>query len=245
MNLNQYEEQTAKFFGETVFRDLRQLKLHSIYRPQSKYFQRCFEALLEVEDQFIQDLIFNIKEQRVEGAFAEFGIFQGAWIERFYQITERIGLSDRDIYGFDSFQGLSAPHSEYDGPFWKEGMYAASREEVEERLDILKRPRIKLIEGFFEQSLKTAEAQKVKSIAFSRIDCDIYEPAKECLEFLSNRLAHNSVLVFDDWPHSFEIGEGRAFAEWVPTVPHLGFEFIFMGPWDHLHLRVTHRNRPK
>jgi len=60
---------------------------------------------------------------------------------------------------------------------------------------------------------------------------------------LSKRLVHGSILVFDDWAHNFDVGEDRAFAEWVPTVPHLQFRFLFLGPWDHLHIRVLHRDK--
>ena len=80
-------------------------------------------------------------------------------------------------------------------------------------------------------------------MAFRRIDCDLCEPALECLHFLSSRLAHGSILVFDDWTHDFEVGEGRGFAEWVSTVPNLRFEFLFLGPWGHLHLRVLHKDK--
>lgn len=241
MKLSDYEEQCCSIFGEPIFRDLRNIKLHSIYPSDSKYFQKCYDALLSVEWECIEDIVRDLKKKAVNGAFAEFGIFQGAWIERLYMMTERVGLADRDIYGFDSFQGLSAPHPTHDVDFWKQGMYAASKKDVEQRLRTVERPRIKLVEGFFSDSLKSKQAQEIDAIAFARIDCDIYEPARQCLDYLSTRLTNNSILVFDDWTHDFEKGEGRAFAEWVPTVRHLGFQFLFMGPWDHLHIRVVHK----
>ena len=68
--------------------------------------------------------------------------------------------------------------------------------------------------------------------------------ALTCLRYLAHRLSHGSVLVLDDWPHRIDIGEGRAFAEWIPSVPHLKFEFLFLGTWGHLYIRVWHRDRP-
>ena len=68
--------------------------------------------------------------------------------------------------------------------------------------------------------------------------------AVSACDILANRLSHGSVLVLDDWPHRIDIGEGRAFAEWVPSVPHLKFEFLFLGTWGHLYIRVWHRDRP-
>jgi Macrocin-O-methyltransferase (TylF) len=140
--------------------------------------------------------------------------------------------------------GLSAPHPEFDSSFWEEGTYSASRQIVETNLRVAERPRIQLIEGFFADSLLTEEATAHSKIAFARIDCDIYEPSCQCLRYLANRLAHGSVPVLDDWPNRIDIGEGRAFAEWVPSVPHLKFEFLFLGTWGHLYIRVWHRDRP-
>lgn len=243
MSMN-YEDLSTQYFGHRLSRDVRSMKMFSVYGDNSNYFQKCYEVLLSVEYQCIQDLIRDLRAQFVPGAFAEFGIFQGAWINRLYEMTEAENLSDRLIYGFDSFKGLSAPSPTHDISFWKEGMYAASVEEVRANVHALSRPRIKLVEGFFSESLKSIEATSLGDIAFARIDCDIYEPAKQCLEYLSNRLVHGSLLVFDDWTHDYEVGEGRAFAEWISTVPHLEFKFLFLGPWDHLHLRVLHRGRP-
>src|SRR5271168_1284882 len=140
--------------------------------------------------------------------------------------------------------GLSAPHPEFDSSFWEQGAYSASRPVVETNIRVAERPRIHLIEGFFADSLETAEATAYSEVAFARIDCDIYEPSCQCLRYLAHRLSHGSVLVLDDWPHRIDIGEGRAFAEWIPSVPHLKFEFLFLGTWGHLYIRVWHRDRP-
>jgi hypothetical protein len=239
----EYGTKTEKYFGTAISRDIRNVKLSSSYPLDSPYFDRCYTALLSVELECIEELINGLGDKRVPGAFVEFGIFQGAWIKRLHEMTEKAGLSNREIYGFDSFQGLSVPHEKFDSSFWKEGMYAAPRVVVEANVGAADRPRIKLVEGFFSESLKGAEAAKLTDVAFARIDCDIYEPAKQCLEFLSDRLAHGSILVFDDWSHDFALGEARAFEEWVETVPHLNFKFIFLGPWDHLHLRVLHEDK--
>jgi SAM-dependent methyltransferase len=227
--------------GVPVPSDLRNTKLVSVYPPDSEWFQRSMDALFKIECDYAQGLINDIKQQKVTGAFVEFGVFQGRWLKLLSEMTERAGLGDRPLWGFDSFRGLSSPHSAYDTSFWKEGMYAASRAEVERNLDTANHPRIKLVEGFFAESLKGQEAARLGDVAYARIDCDIYEPAVESLAFLSQRLSHGAVLAFDDWTHDIDYGETRAFAEWVPKVPHLRFEFLCLGPWDHIYLRVWHR----
>ena len=147
----------------------------------------------------------------------------------------------RRVYGFDSFEGLSEPHPEHDHPFWKKGQYACSFEQVSQNLPTAQRPRIKLVKGFFEKSLRGPEAQLAERFCYARIDCDIYPPALECLRYLPHRLVDGAILVFDDWPHARGLGEQLALEEWIPTVPHLEFEFLFYGSIGHFYTRVHHR----
>jgi len=153
-----YEEAARQLFGEALTRDLRNAKFHSIYKSDTSWFERCYHALLAVEHDYIQALVDGIASQSIPGSLVEFGIFQGAWINRLYEMTERAGISDREILGFDSFQGLSKPHPDFDTSFWKEGMYAAPKAQVEANVNAEQRPRIKLVEGFFSDSLVAAPA---------------------------------------------------------------------------------------
>lgn len=239
---SEYAHLTRKFLGTSLPTEYRAQKIHFIYPPESEWFAKAFAALFAIELEYVDNLLLDLKSRDVPGAFAEFGIFQGAWINRLHEMTERAGLGDRQIWGFDSFAGLSRPHPSADSPFWKEGMYTASRCEVEKNVHAAERQRIHLIEGFFFQSLRGgADAAALGEVALARIDCDIYEPALDCLRYLGQRLANGSVLVFDDWTHHHEIGETRAFFEWAPSVPHLRFEFLILGPWDHCYMRVWHK----
>jgi hypothetical protein len=213
------------------------------FPANSTWGNKAHQSLLAIEVEYVDDLLIGIRDHDVEGAIAEFGVFEGWWTGHLFEATERLEIP-RPILGFDSFMGLSAPHPEFDSSFWEEGTYSASRQTVETNLRVAERPRIHLIEGFFADSLVTDEATAYSKIAFARIDCDIYEPSCQCLRYLATRLSHGSVLVLDDWPHRIDIGEGRAFAEWVPSVPHLKFEFLFLGTWGHLYIRVWHRDRP-
>ncbi len=235
-----YYRMAAPVFGRALPSDIRNILLMSDYPQDSVWFNKCYKALLDVEFEYAQHLLQHIKDHEIAGDLVEFGIFQGAWLNKFYDATTRVGLN-RMIWGFDSFAGLSKPHETYDVDFWKEGMYAVSRVEVEDRIRAKERRRIKLIEGFFRDSLKTPEAQSLGPVCFARIDCDLYEPALDCLRFLSSRLSDGAILVFDDWSFSPDVGEARAFFEWVKITPHLSFEYLSHGPWGHLYLRVRHR----
>lgn len=217
--------------------------LATSFSPETPWGARFYDAMCRVEHEWVEELLKSIHSENVPGAIVEFGILEGYWVGKLYDTTEAIGMTDRMIIGFDSFRGLSSPHPVFDDPFWKEGTYKATRELVDQRLRTVERPRIKLVEGYFADSLMTEAATQINQIAFARIDCDIYEPALQCLNYLGSRLTDGAILVFDDWPHQLSVGEGRAFYEWVPAVPHLRFEFLGYGAWGHLYLRVWYRDQ--
>jgi tetratricopeptide (TPR) repeat protein len=233
-----YEEWFASVFRQRV--PAPTVRIATSWQEDSHWGRKAFLALLQVEYDYVTQLLTEIRDAGVLGDIAEFGIFEGGWINVLWQATEQLSMARR-IYGFDSFAGLSEPHPERDQAFWKKGQYACSFEQVAQNVQLAGRPRIKLVKGFFENSLRGADAQVAEKFAYARIDCDIYEPALDCLRYLAPRLADGAILVFDDWPHLRGFGEQRAFEEWLPTVPHLEFEFLFYGVIGHFYIRVHHR----
>lgn len=236
-----YQHQTAATFGRPLMPITDSgFKLASSLAHESPYFEGPGQALFAAELRITGDLLRDIQQHDVPGAIVEFGVFKGFWLNHLYDLMKAAQLN-REIWGFDSFQGLSSPAAEFDDPFWKEGMFTAGLEEVMQQIQADQRPEFKLVPGFFADSLKGEQASTLGTVSLARIDCDIYQPTVECLEYLSHRLAHGSVLVFDDWSHRVDKGETRAFFEWAPTVPHLEFEFLFLGIWDHFYVRVWHK----
>jgi hypothetical protein len=183
-------------------------KLVSSIPSDSLYFLAPSRELFNAELAICQDLISDIEIHEVSGDLVEFGVYWDAWLNHLFELMKAAKLN-RQIWGFDSFQGLSSPSQENDDPFWKQGMFAAGLEEVRRLTQADLRPELRLVPGFFENSLDTEEAQSLKDISFARIDCDIYQPTVECLRYLSRRLSHGSVLVFDDWSHRTDYGETR------------------------------------
>lgn len=233
-----YEDWCRSAFRQNI--PVPGVRIATSWPEESEWGLRAYTALAQVECAYVTKLLEEIRDRRIEGDVAEFGIFQGGWINFLYDVTQRLGL-DRRIYGFDSFEGLSDPHPEHDHAFWQKGQYACSLEQVSQNVQAAARPRIKLVKGFFEKSLRSPEALVAEKFAFVRIDCDIYQPALDCLRYLGPRLTDGATLVFDDWPHLRGYGEQRAFEEWLPSVPHLEFEFLFYGPIGHFYMRVHHK----
>ena len=234
-----YEAWFAATFGQEVATP--NVRIATSWNEDSRWGKKAHNALVGVECEYAAELLREIQEKRIAGDIVEFGIFEGWWIDFLWSTTQRLGLLRR-VYGFDSFAGLSEPDPEHDDTFWKKGQYACGYEQVARNVRAAERRRIKLVPGFFEKSLRGAEAQLAPEFCYARIDCDLYRPALECLTYLSTRLADGAILVFDDWPHRRGIGEQRAFEEWVATVPELRFEFLFYGTIGHFYLRVHRKN---
>ena len=213
--------------------------LHTSWALGSKYGDLHNGKLAEIFVNAEQDFIEDLHRQNVEGSIVEFGVFEGYMLGKLLERAESIG-GNRMFYGFDSFEGLSEPSKENDYDSWEKGQFAAGYDLVARNLKLSERPHLKLIKGWVEDSLKSPEAQSIKSIAYARIDVDIYDPTWECLEYISTRLANGAILAFDDWAYTSEKGESKAFIEWVPTVPHLRFEWIGQCS-SRFYLKVYHR----
>lgn len=219
----------------------RSLALATSWSPDSKYGRGVKEAMNSAERVFACDLLSEIQTQDVPGAIVEFGVFEGDWLQTLTNHCEAIGLK-RTIWGFDSFEGLPAPKDGLDISGFRAGEYVADFNFVYRRLQCDKRD-VRLVKGWFRDTLPTPQVQGIERIAFARIDCDLYEPAVECLDYLGQRLADGAVLVFDDWSWWFGHGEPRAFFEWAEKSG-LRFEFLAYTSWIHLYLRVR-RDSPE
>jgi hypothetical protein len=215
--------------------------LASGFDPGGEWEAMMHNAMIGVECEYVECLLKEIRDQNVPGDLVEFGIHEDRWVNFLCERSESIGLTGRAVIGYDSYQDLSGPGSNRDTAFWKQGIHAAARNEIEQPIQTHSRPRIRRIEGCFADSLGSYEARQVKQIAYARIGCDVYEPALQCLNYLSDRLSEGAILVLDNWQHRIDVGVGPAFAQWVNAVPWLRFEFLFHGTGGHLYLRVRRR----
>lgn len=189
--------------------------------------------------EFEESLIEGLRDSGIEGCIVEFGVYEGATLKRLIEAAEKAGIT-RKFYGFDSFEGLSAPSPEFDYDSWKEGQYSAGYEVAARNLRLSERPHLTLVKGWLQDSLRDPEVRKITDIAYARVDVDIYQPTVECLDFLANRMANGAILVFDDWAYTTEKGESRAFLEWVPKVPWYRFEHLAQCA-SRFYIKVHHR----
>jgi O-methyltransferase len=161
----------------------------------------------------------------VPGAMVECGVWRGGSMMAAALTLLRLGISDRDLYLYDTFAGMPPP-SEADttrsgeraadllaqGDESSHIWAIASLDDVRAAVLSVGYPeeRIHFVEGLVEETLpETAPAE----ISLLRLDTDWYRSTKHELEHLYPRLAPGGVLILDDY--GYWQGARRAVDEYL------------------------------
>jgi hypothetical protein len=165
------------------------------------------------------DGVEHVVRSGVPGALVECGVWKGGSMMAAALTLLRLGASDRDLYLFDTFQGMPPPteddvFSAYDGyspmRHWRRranrggpaesSWHYVSAGEVRAALLSTGYPaeRLHLVEGRVEETLPAGAPD---GIALLRLDTDWYESTRHELETLYPRLSPGGVLVLDDYGH--------------------------------------------
>lgn len=153
----------------------------------------------------------------IEGDFVECGVFKGASPILMAHCLLRHGITDRNIYLYDTFEGMPKPTEwdvDYSGASSMDVWLKTKWEHVDGSSDVycsiddvrsnLQRAapypadRFILTKGKVEETIPAVMPEK---IALLRLDTDYYESTKHELEHLFPRLQRGGVLVIDDYGH--------------------------------------------
>jgi hypothetical protein len=157
---------------------------------------------------FITHLEFFKQTSTVRGEILEFGIFKGnsffRWI-KFRDLLEQ--TSSRKVIGFDIFGDF--PEAKYEGDkqrrddFVEEtnGGKSISLQEMQELLDKQSLSKnVELVKGDILVTLKDyLNNNPHLKISLLHIDVDLYEPVKEILEQLYDRVSTGGIIILDDY----------------------------------------------
>ncbi len=157
-----------------------------------------------------------VVQNKIAGDFVECGVWRGGSTMAAALTLKRCGDTSRDLYLFDTYEGMSAPTSEdvmFDGqkasdilsevkPAEGFGNYwcVAGLEDVTRNLHSTGYPKDKLhfVKGKVED---TVPKQAPEKIAILRLDTDWYESTAHELNHLYPRLVEGGVLIIDDYGH--------------------------------------------
>ena len=164
----------------------------------------------------------------IPGDVVECGVWKGGSMMAAAKTLLAIKDTQRDLYLFDTFAGMTAPskndgstfgrltpQEEYDKFRAKDGIcqwcYSSIEETRQNMLSVgYPESKIHFVKGPVEQ---TIPAQAPKQIALLRLDTDFYESSKHEMIHLFPRLTKGGVLLLDDYGH-WE-GQRRAVDEYI------------------------------
>ena len=167
--------------------------------------------------EFLIRAVRYVERHRISGAIVECGVWRGGSMLTVAHTLLRLGVTDRELYLFDTFEGMTAA-TERDvriaqgkhadellaatgpGPMaWaRPGRFVATIDDVREGFAALDYPqdRTHFIPGRVED---TVPQHAPDGISILRLDTDWYESTKHELNHLYQRLAPGGVLIIDDY----------------------------------------------
>jgi hypothetical protein len=126
------------------------------------------------------------------GDVCELGVYQGG---NAYSIALLLGssLRDRKFFLLDSFEGLQTC-GDLD-PQSRAGDFAdVELRMIRDRLSFF--PDVAILEGRFSATLPLLSGRR---FCMAHVDCDLYDPAVECLAFLKSRLQPGGLILLHDY----------------------------------------------
>lgn len=152
---------------------------------------------------------------QIEGDFVECGVWKGGSVMIMAEKLLAAGKTNRNIYLYDTFEGMSEPtdnDKSFDGKAAAEQLQEAKKEvqhsvwcysTLEEvRNNVLStgypESRIHFVKGKVEDTIPTTLPGK---IALLRLDTDWYESTKHELEHLFPLLVPGGIIIIDDYGH--------------------------------------------
>jgi O-methyltransferase len=150
-----------------------------------------------------------VSKAKLPGAIVECGVYMGGCMLAAALTLESVGDLERELYLFDTFEGMTAPTAEdgavaqhlYGLDGTKDSIACRSPlEQVQGTMGHSGYPakRIHYVKGRVEDTLPVEAPDQ---IAILRLDTDWYQSTKHELEHLFPRLAPGGVLIIDDYGH--------------------------------------------
>ena len=145
----------------------------------------------------------SVVDNGVEGDFIETGVWRGGASIFATGILRALGQDQRKTWVADSFKGLPPPKGEEfpvdaNCKLHTVDYLRVSRETVQRSFELfgLMSDNVRFIEGYFEDTLKTAPVDK---LAVARLDGDMYSSTICALDALYPKVSKGGFVIIDDY----------------------------------------------
>jgi O-methyltransferase len=151
----------------------------------------------------LQACIEDVIRNDVRGDLIETGVWRGGATIFMRAVLKAHGVTDRDVWAADSFEGLPLPSTDQypddsGDPHHTYDYLKVSLEDVKRNFETygLLDDRVRFLKGWFKDTLPTAP---IKSLAVIRLDGDMYESTMDGLSNLYQKLSVGGYVIVDDY----------------------------------------------
>jgi O-methyltransferase len=173
----------------------------STYSPwlKDKEFQETFEVIRDftLVDRYRCFELWTLIEQsaKLDGGIIEVGVWRGGTGALIAKKAELCGIAN-PVYLCDTFKGVvkAGDDDSYSG-----GEHADTSRKVVEGLifDRMKLNSVKIMEGVFPD--QTSRFIEESQFRFCHVDVDVYQSAKDIVDWIWDRLVIGGIVVYDDY----------------------------------------------
>lgn len=178
----------------------------------SRYRHTSQPELIDTGHSYWDYLRYCMAQVTLSGLWLEFGVGKG--------VTAEFIAENNDgniLIGFDSFEGLPEDWKMSDTLAYLKGHY-----NLNGTMPPLKSKNIRLLRGYFEETLPDFLSRNVQPCAFIHLDCGLYASTLFVLKTLHahGKLVKGTVILFDEFYNYqyFEKHEFKAFQEFFQQV---------------------------
>jgi hypothetical protein len=201
-----------------IFEDMRPKRYHDMTADERTIFAEVCNFSCQMPEAVAQlcRAVEHLVKHEIEGDFVECGVYRGAAEVAIIRTLQRLGVTDRDIWLYDTFEGMPEPDADRDQfyceqpgdnmKFWdktKRGdggsdWVRAELNDVRQNILHATYPdeRKHFVKGLVEDTIPGMMPDK---IALLRLDTDFYSSTKHELQHLYPRVVSGGVVIIDDY----------------------------------------------
>lgn len=185
----------------------------------SRYRHISQPELIDTSHSYWEYMRFCISQVTVNGLWMEFGVGMGSTID--FIADHAFG---RTIVGFDSFEELAED--------WKLSdtlTYLKAHSHLSGTIPPLKSKQVRLVRGYFEETLPDFLERNDQPCAFVHIDCDLYNSTLFVLRNLHahHKLVRGTIILFDEL-YNYQYFENHEFKAFVEFFQESGLKYSWI-----------------
>ncbi len=188
------EELVSKFLTKTTSKDFEPL-----IQEELLFYKKNHDQLEDLQDSWdVGNLLKFIREtEHLPGNILELGTYKGGTTTLLANFLKKLS-SKKKIFSCDAFIGLPT-NDKFSSTKDAKGKFSDCDYDsvLKKFYNFNVEDKITIIEGLFENTLYSKLNEEKFSFVF--LDCDLYESAKFCLEFVLPRLVIGGIIMFDDY----------------------------------------------